>query len=207
MTTQTPDAALASLDPAALDRLAEREGDVAADPQRIGVLFPAAAREVGRTAGTSTDPGLPRVEDAVRVRLLDAYASAVADPDDRSREVHDLYRFGDSDERRAVLRALHRLDLGGRALDLVLDAVRTNDARLVAAALGPYGAQVLDDDSWRQGVLKCLFIGVPLDLVAGYPDRVDHTLVAMVAAYAAEREAAGRAVPTDARTILDSREA
>lgn len=184
-------------------RLDERARQVAADPRRIRVLFPAAAREVARTP-VSTDPGAPRLEDDVRGRLLDVLAEALHDAEAVSAEVHDLYRFGDGDERRAVLRSLHRLGLGDRAEDLVHDALRTNDPRLVAAALGPYGATVLDDDAWRQGVLKCLFVGVPLAVVADLDRRLDDELAQMVASYAEEREAAGRDVPADARMILHS---
>ncbi len=192
---------LESLPPDARRRLVERERQVAQDPTRIRALFPAAARDVGRTPA-STDPGIERIEDDVRGLLLDALTISLPDPDARSAEVHDLYRFGDADERRAVLHALHRLDLGDRATDLVHDGLRTNDARLVAAALGPYGAEVLDDHAWRQGVLKCLFTGVPIAVVDRFDERADAQLAAMVAAYADERESAGREVPDDARTIL-----
>jgi len=190
------------LTPTAEAALQDRCREVAADPDRIRVRFPAAAREVARTPGTSPEPGADRVEDRVRGRLLEALAEGLAgDPDRLSVEVHDLYRFGDADERRAVLLALPRLDLGGRAVDLVQDALRSNDPRLVAAALGPYAAE-LDASAWRHGVLKCLFVGVPLRLVAGLDGRTDAELVRMVADYADERRAAGRAVPADAMTIL-----
>lgn len=200
----------AGLDEPASTALAERCDRVAADPASIRVLLPAAAREVARTPGTSADPGEERVEDGVRVELLRALARAHADdpaatPDDLAREVRDLYRFGDTDERRAILLALPHLGVGDRLLDLVHDALRTNDTRLVAAALGPYAAAELDDAAWRHGVLKCLFTGVPLRLVAGLDERTDDELVRMVADYAEERRAAGRPVPDDARPILDRR--
>ena len=51
---------------------------------------------------------------------------------------------------------------------LLADALRTNDTRLVAAALGPYATRHFDTESWRQGVLKCLFVGVPLLGLVGY---------------------------------------
>ena len=41
---------------------------------------------------------------------------------------------------------------GRRCLPVVRDALRTNDTRLVAAALGPYAAAHLDDAAWRQAV-------------------------------------------------------
>ncbi len=177
--------------------------EIEADPTRIRSRFPAAAREIGRTPGTSAEPGAERAEDGVRLRMMQALGRGLAgDADALSTAVHDLDRFGDADERRAVLRGLGDLDdaLGDRALDLVHDALRTNDPRLVAAALGTY-AHRLDDAAWRQAVLKCLFVGVPLRLVAGL-DRADDERRRMVADYAAERRAAGREVPADALIFL-----
>lgn len=171
--------------------LQDRIARVRRDPTNIRTVFPALAREVAR-------------DDAVRVTVLEVLGEVLAD--DRPRllaEVRDLYRYGDADERRAVLLALHLLPVGDDARDLVDDGLRTNDTRLVAAALGPYGARVLDDAAWRQAVLKCLFTGVPLSAVHRLDDRVDADLLAMVSAYADERTAAGREIPGDARALLD----
>jgi hypothetical protein len=192
MTTQHP------------DRLREWQARLAEDPERIRSMFPAAARELGRDP-VSTDPGRDRLEDRVRIALLEALAAALAD--DRGRlatEVRDLYRFGDADERRAVILALHRTGLGDDLVDLVHDALRTNDPRLVAAAMGPVGAASLDDDAWRQGVLKCLFTEVSLSLVAELDRRTDARLRTMVEAYAAERAAAGRDLSPDVLRMLDA---
>ncbi len=82
------------------------------------------------------------------------------------------------------------------------DALRANDVRLVAAAMGPFAAAHLDDHSWRHGVLKCLFVEVPLAAVAELTRRTDPELLRMVADYAAERRAAGREVPADALALL-----
>jgi hypothetical protein len=185
--------------------LDERCREVAADPARIRVVFPAAARDVARTPGISPDPGADRVEDRVRVRMLEALAVGLAHDVDRLvAEVHDLYRHGDADERRAVLLGLQRLGLGNRVTDLLHDALRTNDPRLVAAAMGPCAAH-LPAPAWRQGVMKCLFAGVPLHLVSGWDERTDDELVRMVTDFADERRAAGRGVPDDVLTILDNR--
>jgi hypothetical protein len=181
--------------------------EIQSEPTRIRTRFPAAAREIGRTPGTSPEPDAERVEDDVRVRLLLALGRGLADDADTlSTELHDLYRFGDADERRAVLLGLGHLEdaIGDRAVDLLHDAMRTNDPRLVAAAMGTYAAR-LDAAAWRQGVLKCLFVGVPLHLVAGLGGadaRADDELRRMVADYAAERTAAGREVPADALSFL-----
>jgi hypothetical protein len=170
---------------------------VASDPDAIDRHFPAAARTAARE-------GLDG--DAAREALL----LAVPGPAARVVEVvRRVYDHGDAAERRAVLLALPALDgpdrvdpIGDAALPIVRDALRTNDTRLVAAALGPYAAAHLDDDAWRQAVLKVLFTGIPVEQVAGLGERADAELARMVRDFAAEREAAGRLVPPDARTVL-----
>ncbi|WP_406471801.1 EboA domain-containing protein [Streptomyces sp. NBC_01615] len=146
--------------------------------------------EAGRRCG-------PEYADAARVLLLHA---ARADPDALAR----VYRQGTAAERRAVLHALPHLVPGPDALPLVEDALRTNDTRLVAAALGPYAAQHLDPHNWRHAVLKCLFTGVPVDEVADLPRRAhsDAELARMLGDYADERAAAGRPVPEDLHRVL-----
>ncbi|GAA2954341.1 hypothetical protein GCM10020227_21700 [Streptomyces flavovirens] len=115
-----------------------------------------------------------------------------------------LYEQGTAAERRAVLLALHRIELGPAALGLVEDALRTNDTRLVAAAVGPYAATHLDAHGWRHAVLKCLFTEVPVAAVDRLADRArgDAELARMLEDFAAERTAAGRTVPADLRTVL-----
>ncbi|WP_405728226.1 EboA domain-containing protein [Streptomyces sp. NBC_00028] len=115
-----------------------------------------------------------------------------------------VYQQGTAAERRAVLYALPHLVPGPDALPLVEDALRTNDTRLVAAAVGPYAARHLDPHQWRHAVLKCLFTGVPVDAVAGLGHRAhaDAELARMLGDHAAERTAAGRPVPEDLHRVL-----
>ncbi|CAL9654993.1 hypothetical protein SUDANB15_06730 [Streptomyces sp. enrichment culture] len=115
-----------------------------------------------------------------------------------------VYQQGTADERRAVLHALPHLVPGPEALPLVEDALRTNDTRLLAAALGPYAARHLDAHAWRHAVLKCLFTGVGLDRVVDLARRArgDGELARMLTDYAAERTAAGRPVPHDLDRVL-----
>lgn len=135
--------------------------------------------------------------DAARVLLLHA---AEADPATLTR----VYEQGTAAERRAVLHALPHLVQGPQALPLVEDALRTNDTRLVAAAVGPYAARHLAPHDWRHAVLKCLFTGVPVDAVAGLDRRAraDAELARMLGDYAGERTAAGRTVPSDLHRVL-----
>ncbi|MGW7665227.1 EboA domain-containing protein [Streptomyces sp. NPDC054756] len=146
--------------------------------------------EAGRRCG-------PVHADAARVLILHA---ARADADALAR----VYYQGTGAERRAVLYALPHLVPGREGLPLVEDALRTNDTRLVTAALGPYAARYLDAHAWRHAVLKCLFTGVPVDAVADLDRRAhrDTELARMLTDYAAERTAAGRAVPADLHRVL-----
>jgi hypothetical protein len=175
------------------DWLADALDRIAADPASIVRLFPAAGRHCGR----APLPNGWTADEAARARLLAALPErGLADT------VAELYRYGDAAEKRAVLRALPLLPLAAEAVPLLADALRTNDTTLVAAALGPYALH-LDDASWRQAVLKCVFMEIPLACVDRLAERADATLAAMLAALAAERHAAGRQIPADAAALLD----
>jgi hypothetical protein len=194
-------------DPAWLDDAVRR---VARDPAAIAGLFPAVGRRCGRGplaaelawASGRGDPGPElagwTVDDAARVLLLTAMplrGTALAE------QAAALYRHGDAAEKRAVLRALPSLDIGDAAVALLHDAIRTNDPRLVAAATGPYASH-LDDEMWRQAVLKCVFMEIPLTAVAGLAARADRELGRMLAGLNDERRAAGRSIPADASALL-----
>ncbi|MEU6643908.1 EboA domain-containing protein [Saccharomonospora sp. NPDC046836] len=187
----------------AADWLSRAEGAVRADPVKIRTLFPAVGRKAGRSSLDAQGLVHGTTDDHARVRLLAALATALTG-DELAKEVADLYRYGDGAERRGVLRGLHHLPAGVAdvGLQLVEDALRANDIGLVAAALGPFAAERLDPHMWRHGVLKCLFVGVPLAAVSGLADRIDDELVRMVTDYVAERKAAGRTVPPDAHLVL-----
>ncbi|MEU1597377.1 EboA domain-containing protein [Streptomyces sp. NPDC005708] len=146
--------------------------------------------EAGRHCGSAH-------AEAARVLILHA---ARAGTDALTR----VYRQGTADERRAVLNALPHLVPGPGALPLVEDALRTNDTRLLAAAVGPYAARHLDAHPWRHAVLKCLFTGVSVDEVADLARRArgDTELARMLGDFAAERTAAGRAVPDGLYRVL-----
>jgi hypothetical protein len=168
----------------------------------IRTRFPQVGRRVGRRPLDPTaDPDDVHewtLDDAARTVLLVAL-----DEDDVEQEMRDLYRFGDAAERRAILRALPYLPLGETAVDLVDDAIRTNDTRLIAAALGPYATEHLDDAAYEQAVLKCVFVGVPITPLDGLPERVTPNGARMLAALVLERVAAGRDVAAEVWSVID----
>jgi hypothetical protein len=176
--------------------LAAAEAQVRTDPDAVGPLFARADRTLGR----EPLPGHPQwtAGRAGRALILAALAGTPGGVD----RIVAVYHQGDAAERIAVLQALPLLPIGAAATPVLHDALRTNDVRLVAAALGPYAAH-LDAASWRQGVIKCVFMGVPLAVVHRLDERADSELAAMLAGLAEERAAAGRDMPADAVALLD----
>jgi hypothetical protein len=175
--------------------------EIERDPSAIRARFPAAGRKVGRgPLDPDDDPADVHawtVDDAARTLMLAALGDGVED------ELRELYRYGDAAERRGVLRALPHLPVGDRALDLVDDAVRTNDTRLIAAALGPYATEHLPDAAYDQALLKCVFGGIPITPLDGVPERVTPNGARMLAALVHERVAAGRDVAPEVWLVID----
>ncbi|MFI0539402.1 hypothetical protein RKD19_007902 [Streptomyces canus] len=164
-------------------------------PPTANSPYPAPSWEL-RFAAAGRHCGHDHADDVRALLLVEARAGAET--------VTRLYQQGTAAERRAVLRALPALVDGPHAVHLVEDALRSNDTRLIAAAVGPYAAAHLDAHAWRHAVLKCLFTGVPVDEVASLAQRAagDGELARMLTDYAAERTAAGRDVPDDLGRVL-----
>ncbi len=176
--------------------------ELAAKPDAIRVRFPAVGRKVGRgvleEGADPADVHAWTVDDAARVLMLQALGTAA------EAELAELYRYGDAAERRGVLRALPYVEgLGDRGLGLTEDAIRTNDTRLIAAALGPYATTHLPDTAYDHAVLKCVFVGVPITGVDGVGERVTADGARMLAAFVHERVAAGRDVAAEVWTVID----
>ncbi|MFF2272904.1 EboA domain-containing protein [Agromyces sp. NPDC058136] len=194
--------------------------EVTADPGRITALFPMAGRKVGRDpVAPDADPlGLVHgtADDRAREELVLALVTALP-PGDAARALAELYHWGDDAEQRGVLVGLNAAAVASEAgatgaadrptelpapivstgRELVAEALRTNDPRLVAAALGAFAAAHLDQHTWRHGVLKALFMGIPLTAVADLEARSDAETSRMAAALIAERRAAGRTIGDD----------
>jgi hypothetical protein len=187
--------------PAGLEWLREASAAVAADPTALRTRFPMVGRKVGREPlEEGADPAdlfAWTIDDAARVLLL------VAAGERAEAELADLYRFGDAAERRGVLRALPYLPIEDRGLGLVDDAIRTNDTRLIAAALGPYATRHLSDAQYDQAIIKCVFVGVPITPLDGLPERVTPEASRMLAAFVLERVTAGRDLPAEVWTVID----
>jgi hypothetical protein len=182
--------------------LQQARARLAESPDAIAMLFPAAGRAAGRgplhAADRAQDLHAWTLDAAARTLLLVALGAGA------ERQLAGLYRHGDAAERCGVLRALAFLDVqDGAGVPLVLDALRSNDLRMIAAALSPYALTKLDDDALCQAVLKCVFTGVPLAGIAGLERRATAQMASVLARYAHERIAAGRAVPAEVWPLID----
>ena len=176
------------------------------------VAFAGATRKVGKRPLVLPDdararleaagvdwPLAERTDDLYRVALLAAAEATATDAAAFVALVSDLFRAGDSEERRAVLRALPVLPAPERFVALAVDACRTNVVPIfeAIAAENPFPARHFPDLHFHQLVLKAVFLGVRLPRVLGLAARVTPELARMADDYAAERRAAGRSVPED----------
>ena len=178
---------------------------LSADPAVFGSLYTEAARRVGRDLVDPDSPFGPTRADLARVDLFGRYVRG-RDDEQVAHTLLQLYQHGDGGERRGVLLAVAALPEPGphtirAGVDITLDALRTNDTGLVAAAMGPFAAAHLDRHDWRHGVLKLLFMGVPTTAAADLDTLADPELHRMAHALLAERRAAGRPVSSDIATL------
>jgi hypothetical protein len=139
-----------------------------------------------------------------RALLLLAALPGLA-PESHLGRLEELYRTGELREQQALLRCLASLPAPERFVTLAIDAVRSNARTLVEAIAcdNPFPATYLPNAAFNQMILKCLFVDLPLGRVSGLGGRRSPELARMVAAYASERRAAGRAVPEDAALVLE----
>jgi hypothetical protein len=203
----------------------------AAAPADLPAHFAAAARAVGRAPLVLTDAERSPAADAARSVATDAARSPAAaavpatlpwppcateaalariallvSADVDPATAAALYRTGDNDERAAILRALPLLPEPARFVPLAVDACRTHVLSIFEAIAceNPFPASYFPPLHFDQMALKAVFLGVALARVVGLAGRRTPELARMAEDYAAERRAAGRAVPADL-TLLGSR--
>jgi hypothetical protein len=137
------------------------------------------------------------IDDAARAALL--VSAAAGSPDQLGDLLDDVYRGGDSREKRAVIRGLALLPDAGRFTALALDAGRTNESDLFAALAcdNPFPARHYGEPEWNKLVMKAAFVGAPLARITGLERRANPELARMGMDYVSEQEAAGRRFPPD----------
>lgn len=185
------------------------------DPVRFEMAFAAVGRRLGtariaETAAVTDDSGYTWSvadwgRDEVGRAFLLVTASARIAEADQVAWLDGCYRAGALRERTAVLRALPLLPEPARFLPIALDACRTSTQPIFEAIAceNPYPAAHFSDPSFAQLAMKAVFTGVALARILGLVSRRTPELARMARDYAAERRAAGRAVPADL-TLLET---
>ena len=158
---------------------------------------PLAPTEAELAAAAATRPGWdPRdwtLDQAARVHLL---LASTADGAMLSRRLDTLCSAADVGELVAFYRGLPLYPDPPRHALRAAEGVRSN-MRVVFEAVAhrnPYPAEHFAESAWNQMVLKALFVGTRLDLIAGLDARANPALARMLCDYAHERWAASRPV-------------
>jgi hypothetical protein len=139
------------------------------------------------------DPRDWTLDQAARVRLL---LASTADGAVLSRRLDTLCSAADVGELVAFYRGLPLYPDPPRHALRAAEGVRSN-MRVVFEAVAhrnPYPAEHFAESAWNQMVLKALFVGTRLDLIAGLDARANPALARMLSDYAHERWAASRPV-------------
>jgi len=136
--------------------------------------------------------------DVARFILLRDLAGTV-DADAFAHAAQECFAQGDAGEQRSWCRGVSLLPAPERFLALMTDTCRTNILPLFQAVAceNPYPARYFSELHFNQMVLKAMFNSVALARIVGLPERRNAELSRMSSDYAAERTAAGRAVPPD----------
>lgn len=181
-----------------------RGGDV----QQFYLAFSMIPRRTGKTDLDLSKPELLKAEDtrpgwdpskwtvdqAARALLLLSFPAT-----DRTKYLESLdrlYTSGEVGELVALYQALPLFAHQEAHVPRAVEGLRTNMKPVFAAIAhrNPYPAERFDEAQWNQMILKCLFVGLPLDPVIGLDERANESLMRMLCDYAHERWAAGRTV-------------
>jgi hypothetical protein len=167
-------------------------------------IYAIASAHVQRKVGTEllpaheADPALPIRDwpqaDAARIWLLYKVLSFAREP---KNFLQQAYALGDDNERAAMLRGLCWLDPHGNAVDLAVNACRTNRTDLFAAIAlhNAYPMQYFTERAFNQLCMKALFNGLSAENIIGLPARGNSELSRMGQDFAQERLDAHRDIP------------
>ena len=141
--------------------------------------------------------------DAGRAVLLLTLAERVG-ADEFAAAAMECYERGDSREQQSWLKAVPLLPGPERFVSVTIDACRTNIVPQFEsiACENSYPERHFPELHFNQLVLKAMFNGISLARIVGLGGRLNPELSRMALDYAAERRAAGRAVPADLALVL-----
>jgi hypothetical protein len=167
------------------------------DKLALLAAFSGATRAVGKAPLAVAGRGAWGTDEVARAVLV-VRGRALVSP-------RELWAHGDNRERRAVLLALPLLADAEQHVELAVEACRANVIPVFEAIAceNPFPARYFSELQFNQMALKAAFNGVALARIVGLAERRNAELARMANDFAAERRAAGRAVPADLGLLLE----
>jgi len=184
------------------------------DERRVPISLGLARRKVGRkelaldvsdiaAAVQLRSRWLPQwwsTDEAARVAIL--LATHQGDDQAFATRVDRLCTTAEVTEHVAILKGFAVFPAPMLLCDRAREGVRSSMQPVfeAIACLNPYPFDYFDEAAWNQMVVKCVFVGAPIDAISGLLDRRNPELIRMLADLVAERRSASRPV---SQSILD----
>ena len=184
------------------------------DERRLPIALGLVRRKIGRKelalgardvefAGQLRSRWAPQwwsTDEAARVAIL--LATHQGDDQAFAARVERLCATAEITELVAILKAFAILPapklLGDRAREGVRSSMQPVFEAI--ACRNPYPFDYFDEAAWNQMVVKCVFVGAPIDAISGLLERRNPELIRMLVDLIAERRSANRPV---AQSVLD----
>jgi hypothetical protein len=203
--------------PGAMTWLQERlQHTKSGDKQTFFLTFGMIPRKTGKALLNLSDSDLQQAQklragwnpkswsiDQVARTLL--VLSLPAKPVEAYQQILDqTFATGEVGELVALYQSLHLLPHPEAHRLRAAEGIRSN-MKVVFAAVAhenPYPSEQLEEGPWNQLVLKCLFVGLPLDPVYGLDKRANPSLAKMLLDFAHERWAAKRTISPELWRVI-----
>ena len=148
-------------------------------------------------------PDFWSLDEAARVALL---LTSFHD-DDRAFAVRlsQLCTTAEINEQIAYLKGLAVFPAARELHDRAREGVRSSMRAVfdAVACHNPYPFDYFDDAGWNQMVVKCVFVGTPIESIVGLHERRNAEVVQMLRDLVSERRAAGRSTPEAVRVYIE----
>jgi hypothetical protein len=195
------------------------DGELAAfltkvDERRLPIALGFVRRKIGRSelaldtgdaasAGQLRSGWLPQwwsTDEAARVVIL--LATYQGDDQAFAARVEKLCATAEVTELVAILKGFAVFPAPKLLCDRAREGVRSSMQPVfeAIACRNPYPFDYFDEAGWNQMVVKCVFVGAPIDAISGLGKRRNPELIRMLADLVAERRSASRPV---AQSVLD----
>ena len=187
------------------------------DERQLGIALGFAARKLGRA-----DLALPAEELSVAQRLRPGWQPQVWTADEVARvalllathhgddqafaaRVERLCVTAEVTEHIAYLKGFAIFPAGAALHGRAREGVRSSIASVFQAIAchNPYPADYFDEAAWNQMVVKCVFVGAPIETIVGHDTRRNAELIQMLRDFVAERHAAGRPLPEAVHRFIE----